>query len=372
MAPETLRVLFSHDVFMAQHHGGASRLFAELHRTLTAQGVTSRVSGGWHRNVYLQGQPNVTGLRLPGGNASPAVRRAARLCNDPLEWAMAKLWRPSVYHLTYFPRRRYPVKVPIAVTVLDMIHELHPEQFPAHDRTSQRKRHWTNAADLVFAISERTKRDVVELFSIPAEKVAVVYPGVSSLAPDPSVDLRPYGDYLLYVGERSMPYKNFESLLVAVARSEVARKLDLVCFGGPPASDRERAGLAALGLDQIHFVRGPDAHLAAFYAGARALVYPSKYEGFGFPPVEAMAAGCPVACSTGGSVPEVVGDAGLLFDPDDVDQIAAVLDRIVADEDLRARLTAAGRRRAQSFTWERAGRETVDAYRRICVGSTAT
>lgn len=360
-----LRILFSHDIFSAHAYGGASRLFAELHGALLARGVRSRVSAGLHVNTYLGGQQGVTGVRVPGPAPSDSLRRALRLCDDALDRATLRAWKPSVYHLTYFPRRTAAAPVPVAVTVLDMIHELYPEQFPPHDPTSERKRHWAHAGDLVFAISEHTKRDLVALFDVPAEKVVVVYPGVAPMSPDPCFDVRGYGDYLLHVGERSIPYKNFDALAVAMARSDIARGLRLVCFGAP-LDGRERALLDGLGLlSRVHVVSGADGRLAALYAGARALVYPSKYEGFGFPPVEAMAMGCPVACSRGGSLPEVVGGAALGFDADEIDDIASALDRIVGDEALRADLIAAGTARAAEFNWDRAAGATVEAYRLI-------
>lgn len=360
-----LKVLFSHDIFLAQAHGGASRLFAGLHRALLAGGVQSRVSAGLHSNTYLTGQRSVLGVRLPGAASSIALRRAARLCDVAFERAVLRLWNPSVYHLTYFPRRTGPVPVPVVLTVLDMIHELYPEQFPGADPTSERKRHWTKAADLVVAISDQTKKDLMARFDVPQEKVVVVHPGVDRMVPDPAFDVRPYGDYLLYVGERAIPYKNFAGLAVAMTRAESAGNLALVCFGTPMTA-QERQLLESLGLlSRVHVVSGSDGHLAALYAGARALVYPSRYEGFGLPPVEAMALGCPVACSRGGALPEVVGDAALAFDADDVDEMATAIDRIVADESLRQDLVTAGSARAQELSWDRSAAAMVDAYRRL-------
>lgn len=360
-----MKVLFSHDIFVMQRHGGASRVFAGLHGALLAHGVASRVAAGLHINTYLAGQSGVAGVRVPG-LTSPAMLRAYGICNAPLERAVVAAWRPSVYHLTYFPRRTERPKSPVAVTVLDMIHERYPEQFPPEDHTSERKRHWVGAADIVFTISQRTKDDLVSAFSVAEEKVVVVHPGVRAPAPGGALDARRFGDYLLYVGERGIGYKNFDGLVRAMARSEVASGCNLVCFGGRPLTSEERALLSRLGLlGKTTMVNGEDGELAALYAGARALVYPSKYEGFGFPPLEAMTAGCPVACARAGSLPEVVGDAALLFDPDDVDDIAAALDRVVADEGLRSRLLASGAIRSATFTWERAAQETVEGYRRL-------
>lgn len=361
-----MKVLFSHDIFVSQTHGGASRVFVGLHNALLARGVKSRIAAGLHISTYLGGQENVSGLYVPG-TPPPAMRRALMMCNTLIERAIVAAWRPSVYHLTYFPRRTDPPPpVPVVVTVLDMIHELYAGQFPDEDRTSARKRHWVDAADLVITISQRTKEDLVSMFSVPEDKVVAVYPGVSALMPAPDFDVSTYGDYLLYVGERGMGYKNFDGFVRAMAKSEVARSLNLVCFGGRPTDIAERNKLADLGLlGQTIMVTGGDGELAALYGGARALVYPSKYEGFGFPPLEAMALGCPVACSRAGSLSEVVGDAALLFDPDDGDDIAEALETIVTHEDLRARLIAAGAARAGEFTWDRSASAALEAYRRL-------
>ena len=360
-----MKVLFSHDIFVSQTHGGASRVFVGLHNALLARGVKSRIAAGLHISTYLAGQAKVTGLHVPGA-APPAMRRALTMCNTPMERAMVAAWRPSVYHLTYFPRRTDLPSAPVVVTVLDMIHELYAEQFPNDDRTSERKRYWVKVADLVFTISQRTKDDLVSVLSVPEDKVVAIYPGVGALMPGPDFDVRTYGDYLLYVGERGMGYKNFVGFVRAMAKSQVARSLNLVCFGGRATDASEQDMLGELGLRaQTTMVNGTDAELAALYAGARALVYPSKYEGFGFPPLEAMRLGCPVACSRAGSLSEVVGDAAVLFDPDDENDIAGALDSIVTDDDLRARLISAGLERARQFSWDRAARDSLDGYRRL-------
>ena len=111
----------------------------------------------------------------------------------------------------------------------------------------------------------------------------------------------------------------------------------------------------------------PAEELPAWYNAAHALVYPSLYEGFGLPPLEAMACGTPVIASTASSLPEVVGEAGLLVDPLDVDALAAAMARVLTDPDLREHLRTAGLDRARGFTWEGAARQTVDSYRRALV-----
>jgi glycosyltransferase involved in cell wall biosynthesis len=165
------------------------------------------------------------------------------------------------------------------------------------------------------------------------------------------------------VGERAKPYKNWALLIDAVAASEPG--IRLACFGPPGTVDEQRL-LDARGLhDRVRFVGGNDRDLARMYGAAAALVYPSHYEGFGLPPLEAMAHGCPVVSARAGAMPEVLDDAALFFDPTDVDDLGHALARVLTDTDEVARLRARGRERASTFTWERTVDETLRGYRAI-------
>ncbi len=360
-----LRVLFSHDIFQSQSHGGASRLFVGLHRALRSQGVQSTVCAGIHINTHLEKEQGVVGRMLPP-TAGLLQRRVLTRGNRAFERALTATWRPDIYHVTYFPRRRHRPAAPVVVTVLDMIHELFAEQFPDDDPTSERKRWWTRSADLIVAISDTTKQDLVSMFDVPEDKIVVIYPGLAPLYPDPDLDIRAYGDYILYVGRRVPAYKNFTRCVEAWAQTAHGAPLQLVCFGGGPLTEEERSDLVRHNLLARAFVlSGPDAHLASLYAGARACVYPSVYEGFGFPPLEAMSLGCPVACSRAGPIPEIVGHAAVFFDPSDIDDMAQAIAKTVDDERLRSGLRRAGLERASSFTWKRAAECTVAGYRSV-------
>jgi glycosyltransferase involved in cell wall biosynthesis len=231
--------------------------------------------------------------------------------------------------------------------------------------TPASKRPWCEAADIVFAISETTRDDVVERFRLDPDRVVVTPLGVRAVAPAP--DAVPAGapPFVLYVGDRGHEHKNFESFVRAFARTAHHRELRLVCFGGGPFRPDELVLLRELGLADAEARGGSDAALAAHYRAARAFVYPSLYEGFGLPPLEAMINGCPVAAARAGSVPEVVGEAALLFDPEDEDAITAAIDRIVSDDALRTELIAAGHARALAYSWDNTVDLTLAAYERI-------
>ncbi len=228
-------------------------------------------------------------------------------------------------------------------------------------------------ASRVVAVSESTRRDCIELLGTPPDKVTTIVEGVGEdFRPprDPAKDrarIRQAGitaSYVLTTGTLE-PRKNYIRLLEAYALLR-ARGVDhrLVVAGRPgwmyePIHEAvQRLRLA----DSVTFLQPDDDLLCALYGQAEVFVFPSLYEGFGIPPLEAMACGTPVACSNSSSLPEVVGDAAVMFDPLDVEAIAAGVMSLLVDHQLAHRLRARGLERAATFTWARAARQTRDLY----------
>jgi glycosyltransferase involved in cell wall biosynthesis len=254
-------------------------------------------------------------------------------------------------------------------------------------------RHYLNAvvprsvarADHVLADSQATRADLVELYRTPAEKISVLYSGVhESFRPvtDPAtlaaVRAR-YGlgdaPFVLAVGTLQ-PRKNYVRLIQAFAAisnlQPLTSNLHLVIAGGKGwRYDAIFAEVEKLGLrDRVLFPGFvADADLPALYSAARVLAYPSIYEGFGLPMLEAMACGTPVVTSTASCMPEVAGDAALLVPPTDVDALAAALDRALTDEALRADLIAKGRARARQFSWAKSAQQLLGIYHAVCAAS---
>jgi glycosyltransferase involved in cell wall biosynthesis len=268
----------------------------------------------------------------------------------------------------------YPATVPVprvrgtarVVSLLDVQHHELPQMFSPLER---RLRAWAydgaaRSADLVLTISEHARRGIVERVGVAPERVWSIPLGVdlarfSPAGPGPAERLGLPARYVLYPANM-WPHKNHARLLDAFAALDDP-DLWLVLTGQTYGRERLLAGRARV----RHLGHLPGAELAGLYRGATALVFPSLFEGFGLPPLEAMACAVPVAASTGGSIGEVCGDAALLFDPHETEAITAAIGRVTRDEPLRARLRAAGPPHAARFTWEAAARRHVEAYEQV-------
>ena len=171
--------------------------------------------------------------------------------------------------------------------------------------------------------------------------------------------------YVIYVGNRG-GYKNFRTLALAFAQRKLFRDFSLVCFGGGDFSKSEMDYLRNIGIEKsVRHVSGDDAVLATAYARAEALVYPSLYEGFGLPLLEAMSMGCPVIGANRGSIPEIVETAGILFDAVSSEDLGEVLLRLLYSQSLRQEYKRRGWERAKLFSWDSTTRRTLDVYQTL-------
>jgi glycosyltransferase involved in cell wall biosynthesis len=366
-----MRVAFDHQIFALQQYGGVSRYFFELASRLPAYGVSEvAVIAPLYINKYLaveSARPFTRGkftamppYKLAGIPILQAVNRIAA----PVAWRGPD---PDIVHETYFATKPVGKARRRVVTVYDMIHDLFADEFPDAERVTAAKRAAVDRADHVICISENTQRDLARLYDTDLARTSVVHLGYS-MTTETNVPMEDEGDYrpyLLYVGNRG-GYKNFRTLLQAYSSSPTLREFELIAFGGYPFLADEHEEISRLGIaDRVRFESGSDQQLAARYRSAAAFIYPSMYEGFGLPPLEAMGHGCPVVCSNAGPIPEVVGDAGVYFDPNNPEELRTVLERVVTTQELQAALRARGYARTTKFSWDRCAIETARIYREI-------
>lgn len=284
--------------------------------------------------------------------------------------------RIDVIHVQYAAPPLCPAR--IVVTIHDLIHERYPEFYP-HDMVVKYRAivplTVRNAA-VVLTISEYSKRDIMHRYCVPSEKVVVAprtaspaFIRIHDQARLEAVRER-YGtgeQFILSVGNIERR-KNLKTLIAAYVRLRQANvtsaRLVLVGSRGWLHDDVFAVARASGYADELVFTEVvPEEDLVALYNAADLFVYPSLFEGFGLPPLEAMACGTPVVCSNTSSLPEVVGNAALMVDPLDVEGLAGEMSRVLRDATLRARLSAQGLERATLFSWEREAHITLNAYR---------
>jgi glycosyltransferase involved in cell wall biosynthesis len=369
-----VRIIYSHDIFSFQAYGGISRYFVEIAKRIPTNEVRVQIFAGLHINEYLKGLVGLIGLKLPALknrgwtarviNASLYYMRKS--INDVMQQALISIDHEMILHLTYYTRPPVKRKLKLVVTVYDMIPELFGQYFPHYGRAGHLKRLCCERADKIIAISNCTKKDLMNLFGMNNERITVIYLG-NPLENIPPAEERGVTQtpYVLYVGARR-GYKNFDRLLQAFAQSSLLCKdFSLICFGDR-FSPAEQRRLKDLGLGhKVHQIDGNDSLLLSYYKKARAFVFPSLYEGFGIPLLEAMGAGCPVLCSNRGPFPEIVGDAGIYFNPEDVNNMQSVVEKTLLDDTLLAEMVKRGYQRSSMFSWDRTASRTLALYRSL-------
>jgi glycosyltransferase involved in cell wall biosynthesis len=356
--------------FSLQAYGGVSRYFADTAAALARlPGTRVSVLAFAHFNAYLA----ELSRELIVGRAIPVLPSPARRVLVRVNQMRARAWLArhgaDIVHETYYSAARTaPPGTPTVLTVFDMIHEKFPHYAPRTARIVRLKRAAIARADHLICISENTRRDLIELYGLDPARTSVVRLGFSQPAAGEEALARPYAEpYLLFVGTRG-GYKDFDVLLRAYASSPaLQRDFLLACFGDAPFSAAELRRFDELGIprERLRHAAGSDQTLAAHYRHAALFVYPSRYEGFGMPPLEAMARDCPVVCTNASSLPEVTGDAAVLFQPGDADGLRAAMEAVLDSPDRASEQRAKGRARAREFSWEICARQTRATYQRV-------
>jgi glycosyltransferase involved in cell wall biosynthesis len=361
-----MKLLFDGYIFRMQKYGGISRYFYELIRNFSmVEGLDLEVFAPLYVNNYLTkiDKRNVFGVHIPKvPYAGPTIDKINQLMLKVLIGPRLDI---DIFHQTYF----YNTDVlsgnaKKVLTVHDMTHE----KFSINDGVISCKREAVKKADHIICISKNTKDDLIEILNVPPEKISVIYLAhsfdLSHKKRSKNLLRKPY---ILFVGNRD-GYKNFENFISAFATSPFLKsEFDVVCFGGAPFNKGEQEFLSDIGLLQssVTQLNGDDTLLADYYSNASAFVYPSKYEGFGIPLLESMFFECPVICSNTSSFPEVVSDAAVMFNPDDIESIRAAIESVLNNPSLRNNIRLNGLKRSQDFTWAKCAAETLDVYKAL-------
>jgi len=360
-----VKIAFDNQIFLAQNHGGISRYFCNLIKNLKND-PTLEISLPIHHhdNKHLQEIENIIGIKTFPKKKFDFFSNQKNL-NDEVSKKFFASGNFDILHATYYDDSLLNLigKKPLVITIHDMIYERFPEFFSLKDRTSQLKQLLLQRADRVIVVSENTKKDLLQLTKIKEEKIDVV-PLASSFEAKISnqQNHKITEKYLLYVGNRTI-YKNFYFMLSSIA--DLLKNhddLNLICFGAE-FDKKEKVFLKNLGIEKkVRAVVGGDNQLIQLYQNALAFIFPSYYEGFGIPTLEAFSCGCPVIASNTSSIPEVAGNAAIYFDPKNSIEIRNAVEAVISDPLLRQDLVNKGFERNKLFSWEKSAKKTQQIY----------
>lgn len=363
-----MQILYDGQIYDMQTAGGINRYFANLisrlpesySPTLTTIHQASKLNYPVHSKLKVYKYKRFRPYRL------------SRKVEKYYFRYLTSLKRFDIAHPTYYSLlAQQEVKeysCPAVITVHDMIHEIFAKQMDAKGYEAEVKRKAILTAQAIICVSENTKKDLLERYSISEDKISVTYLAseidASLSYGSESVPSRPY---YLYVGSRTISYKNFDGLLLAFSKAVSVNPDVALCVVGPPFKDIELKLIEDLKLTEHieHYGYVKDTHLAKLYRCSVAFIYPSLYEGFGIPPLEAMACGTVVVASNSSSIPEVVGDAGILFDPKATGDLADILLSLLDGSQERDTLIAKGYQRTKEFSWDKTVSQTLDVYRSV-------
>lgn len=356
-----MRIMFDYQMIVLQRFGGISRYIYDLVSAFSKQ----------HEVIIPVLFPKSFYFEFYFGKKTSAF--ALWRWNKILVYPLNKLYniykllksKPDILHITYYNSYLLPFissKTKLVVTAHDMIHEIYPNLFPFWDRTTNHKRKVFNKADLIIAISENTKRDLIKFFGINAEKISVIYHGNPFANRIVSEKFTSEIPYFIFVGQRDR-YKNFNTLINAIAPILIQNQCKLLCVGGKPFNEEENSSFEALGIKSLVERKNfSDSELQSAYQNAICLIYPSEYEGFGIPILEAWASNCPIILSDASCFPEIAKDGALFFEPQNSEQLRLQIEKLLSDPSLRASLINKGQALLTQYTLQKTIDKTINAY----------
>lgn len=351
-----MKIFYDYQILFTQQRGGISRYFYELYNTISGKwfNVKIHIVAFFSNNMYFS---KIVPLRkfLVFGNWF--VNEL--YCFVDLLFNKYDIVHPTDYSPAYLFNFPFLLKkAKLVVTVHDMTHEI-----LIKDQVSfiNKKKKIINMADGIIAVSECTKNDLIRIYPfIDERKIKVIYHGNSLDNIKEGTPIEIPNRYILYVGHR-LGYKNFNCLVDAV--SMLNEKLSVLCVGGGSFTKEEYDVFDKKGIrDQMLQKSLTDNELLYAYSHAECLVFPSLYEGFGMPIIEAFGAGCPVILSNRSCFPEIAGEAALYFEGNSSIELLQRIEELLNDEEKKSTLVELGKERAKEFSWEKTATQTYDFY----------
>ena len=361
-----MRVLYDYQKFSTQRAGGITRYFAELFRNFSPA-TEPVVSLKFNRNMYISGEDRLFVRNVVDYDFSFRGRKILVSALDRVNKAYSEhdivcqeydILHPTYYGCYFFDMKR-PDR-PVVVTVHDMIQEIFPSDFSR--RVIAEKKRQIFESDHIIAVSQNTRKDILSIYpEIDPAKISVIYHGTSfkDLVPEDG----PWPSrYLLYVGRRD-GYKNFMPFVRNLKPlADKVKDLSIVCVGDALLPSEKKA-LAEMGmLGRVTAMKASDAQLLSLYMHAEAFVFPSLYEGFGLPVLEAFRAGCPVVLADASCFQEVADDAALYFTPGDAESLCEAVSLCLENKYLCMKMKERGRERLRLFDWRKSALALEKVY----------
>lgn len=358
-----MKVLFDHQIFTSQQFGGVSKYFAEVIHRLPPE--SWKISAWLSNNEYARhyGLFKMTPF-LPGRNFRGKGRIMAEL-GKPYSLKIMRRGDFDVVHQTNFDP--YLFKATKGKPVVTTYHDTNfVTEYNYNPRMIRLQTESLRRSDAIIAISENTRRDMLKYFDLNPDKITVIHHGIEMPRIPAGLEARFVEEpYILYVGMRHL-FKNFKNFVKGFgAIADKFPDVKVVCTRNP-FNKEEQELFAQLGItDRMQVVTADEVTLNRLYRDALFFVFPSLYEGFGMPILEAMANGCPTAIADASCFPEIGGDASQYFNPKDTDSIADTLKTMIQDESLRRELTRKGLQRASKFSWQRCADSHYALYKSL-------
>lgn len=359
-------ILYDPQMFDLQNYGGITRYFANLVTGINKRNdVKALLPLVISENYYVRRFPQL----LNNSVGKVLLKSSRKKTKMNLLFAAFQIKKANfdILHATYYnPYFLKNLKKPLVVTIHDMIHENYAHLYQDAKEVIAQKRLVINNADLIIAISEYTKQEILKYYPQHEQKIRVIYHGLPETQLKPASEVLPE-QFLLYVGDRTASYKNFETTITAIASILLkSPNLHFICTGGGPFKESEIQLFNDLGItSQLLQINAPDALVKQLYMEARIFIYPSLEEGFGLPMLEAFKNGCPVACSNKSCLPEVGGNAVSYFDPGSLDSIRNTINELIVSPELRNKYANLGYQQLKKFTFEDCLNQTLDAYKTL-------
>lgn len=362
-----MNIYYDYQILYNQKYGGISRYYFDLIRTINQNCLANTaIHCKFNTNHYFAGYKEIGQAEAFLDIKSSAIRRPLRLYGHLVNQEITRqcAQKADIVHLTYYNPYALKLKgVKKVVTVYDMIEEV-KRQDSHLDTVIEYKKKCIQEADHIIAISKSTKNDILRLYpSVDEKNISVIYIGTSIKKSRRIVTDLP-DKYILFVGKRD-GYKNFNGFFRAIKPLLLQfRDLKLLCVGGGCFTTEEDRIFGET-KRQVFQMDVDDETLAAAYTKALCFVFPSLYEGFGIPTLEAFTCGCPAVISNTSSMPEVGGDAVLYFDPENEVEMRMQIEKVIHDNTLRLELKDKGKERGKRFSWEAIARQTVECYKKV-------